>query len=115
VCGRGTIAAVGGTLLKSKDIGSKIGLRTLAVRGNGLMDECREVVIDCVSEEDVQLPKELECRSRNEFNVFHGKTKLKLVENAATDPLCQAFDGDPATGAGDGTASGLPDRRRGRD
>lgn len=115
VCGRGTIAAVGGTLLKSKDIGSKIGLRTLAVRGNGLMDECREVIIDCISEEDVQLPKEFECRSRNEFNVFHGKTKLKLVQNAAKDPLCQAFDGDPATDAGDGTASGLPDRRRGRD
>jgi hypothetical protein len=113
VCGAGTVAAVGGTFLKAKDIGSKIGLRTLAVRGNGSMDACRELVIDCVSEEDVQLPSEFECRSRNEFDVFHGKSELKLVENAADDPLCNAFEGYPATAAATaGSASGLPDKRR---
>jgi len=108
-CGPGTVAAVGGTFLKAKGIGSKIGLRTIAVRGGGGMDSCREVVIDCTSEEDVQLPTEFECRSRNEFDVFHGKSELKLVENPLDDPLCQAFDGYPATPAAeDGSASGLP-------
>jgi hypothetical protein len=112
-CGPGTVGAVGGTFLKAKGIGSKIGLRTMAVRGDGEymgMDTCREVVIDCVSEEDVQLPMEFECRSRNEFDLFHGKSELKLVENSADDPLCQAFDGYPPTpSSGDGGASGLPD------
>jgi len=112
MCGAGTVAAVGGTLLKAKGIGSKIGLRTLAVQGDGTMDECREIVIDCFSEKDVQLPTEFECRSRNEFNVYHGKSELKLVENAADDPLCNAFDGYPATDAGDGSASGLRSGRR---
>lgn len=107
VCGAGTVAAVGGTLLKAKDIGAKIGLRTLAVRGDGSMDECREIVIDCFSEQDVQVPTAFECRSRNEFDVFHGKSELKLVENAADDPLCNAFEGYPASDAGDGSASGL--------
>lgn len=109
LCGPGTIGAVGGTFLKAKGIGSKLGLRTLAVRGDGTMDTCREVVIDCISEEDVQLPKEFECRSRNEFDVYHGKSELKLVENSAADELCQAFDGYPATPSGDGSASGLRD------
>jgi hypothetical protein len=110
VCGAGTVAAVGGSFLKAKDIGSRIGLRTLAVQGDGSMDECREIVIDCFSEEDVQVPTEFECRSRNEFDVYHGKSELKLVENAADDPLCNAFDGYPPTPAGDGSASGLPDK-----
>jgi len=110
LCGPGTVGAVGGTLLKAKGIGSKIGLRTMAVRGDGVMDSCREVVIDCVSEEDVQLPSEFECLSRNEFDVFHGESELELVENAADDPLCQAFDGFPVTPAsGEGGASGLRD------
>jgi len=109
LCGPGTIGATGGTFMKAKGIGSKIGLRTMAVRGDGSMDLCREVVIDCVSEEDVQLPTEFECRSRNEFDDFHGKSELKLVENSLADPLCQAFDGSPATPAGDGSASGLRD------
>jgi hypothetical protein len=66
-------------------------------------------VIDCVSEEDVQLPTELECRSRNEFDVFHGESELELVQNPLDDPLCQAFDGYPVTPAAeDGSASGLP-------
>jgi hypothetical protein len=112
VCGAGTVAAVGGTFLKGDGIGSRIGLRTLAVQGDGSMDECREIVIDCFSEQDVQVPTELECRSRNEFDVYHGKSKLKLVENAADDPLCNAFDGYPATDAGDGSASGLRSGRR---
>ena len=109
LCGPGTLGAVGGSFLKAKGIGSKLGLRSMAVRGDGSMDSCREVVIDCVSEEDVQLPTEFECRSRNEFDVFHGKSEMKLVLNSADDPLCQAFDGYPATPAGDGTASGLRD------
>ena len=108
-CGPGTVGAVGGTFLKAKGIGSKLGLRTMAVRGDATMDTCREVVVDCVSEEDVQLPTEFECRSRNEFDTFHGKSEMKLVENSANDPLCQAFDGYPATPSGDGGASGLRD------
>jgi len=67
------------------------------------------VVIDCVSEEDVQLPTEFECRSRNEFDNFHGESELELVKNSVADPLCQAFDEFPATPAGDGRASGLRD------
>jgi len=111
MCGPGTVGATGGTFLKAKGIGSKLGLRTMAVRG----DDCREVVIDCISEEDVQLPTEFECRSRNELDVFHGKSVLKLVENSAEDPLCQAFDGFPPTpAAADGNASGLRGDRRGR-
>ena len=79
----------------------------MAVRGAGNMDTCREIVIDCVSEEDVQLPTEFECLSRNDFDVFHGESELELVLNSANDPLCQAFDGFPAIPAAAGGASGL--------
>ena len=123
-CGAGTVGAVGGTFLKAKGIGSKLGLRTMAVRGGGGMDTCREVIIDCTSEEDVQLPTEFKCLSRNEFDEFHGESELKLVEKPLEDPLCQAFDGFPATpSAEDGAASGLraaadddkPGKGRGRE
>jgi hypothetical protein len=110
-CGANSIAAVDGTLLKDKGVGSHLGLHSTCVRGGGELgdaDWCRDVVIDCISEEDVQLPVEFKCRSRNEFDVFHGESELKLVENAADDPLCNGFE-DPAAPPPDGSGrtSGL--------
>ncbi|MEA2079858.1 MAG: hypothetical protein U9P00_08380, partial [Pseudomonadota bacterium] len=85
-CGEGTIGLVDGTFLKQTEVGSHLGIQTIAGRGDGDLgggDWCRSVVLDCVSEEDVQVPREFKCRSRNEFDLFHGKSQLKLVENPA--------------------------------
>ena len=110
-CGTNTVAAVDGSFIKDKGIGSHLSLHISSVRGDGDLggeEWCRSVVIDCISEEDVQLPEEFKCRSRNEFDIFHGESELKLVENSATDPLCNAFeDLDGPVADGRGHASGL--------
>jgi hypothetical protein len=110
-CGTNTTGAVDGSFIKDKGIGSHLSLHTSSVRGDGYLggqDWCRGIVIDCISEEDVQLPREFVCRSRNEFDLFHGKSELKLVENSAADPLCSAFeDLDGPVADGRGHASGL--------
>jgi hypothetical protein len=110
-CGNNTVAAVDGSFIKQKGVGSHLSLHSISVRGGGDLgdaDWCRDIVIDCTSEEDVQLPREFKCRSRNEFDVFHGESELKLVENAATDPLCNRFeDLSGPVPNGDSRASGL--------
>lgn len=117
-CGPHTIALSDGTFLKAKGVGSHLGIQSLASRGDGDLggdDWCRSIVLDCISEEDVQVPQEFKCRSRNEFDVFHGESELKLVANPAADPLCNAFEDDlGASGAGRGSASGLRSNRGGR-
>lgn len=118
-CGPNTIALSDGTFLKAKGIGSHLGIQSLSSRGDGELggqDWCRSIDLECISEEDVQVPKEFKCRSRNEFDVYHGASELKLVENPAADPLCNAFEdlagGDVNT---QGYASGLRTMRGGRD
>jgi len=117
-CGPHTIALTDGTFLKAKGIGSHLGIQSLASRGDGDLggeEWCRSIDLECISEEDVQVPKEFKCRSRNEFDVYHGESQLKLVENPAADPLCNAFeDTVAATGPGRGNASGLRSNRGGR-
>lgn len=118
-CGPKTIALSDGTFLKAKGIGSHLGIQSMASRGDGELggeDWCRSVVLDCISEEDVQVPKEFKCRSRNEFDLYHGESQLKLVENPAADPLCNAFEEDAGAGnPGQTRASGLRVVRGGRD
>jgi hypothetical protein len=120
-CGTNTVGAVDGSFITDLGIGSHLSLHTSSVRGDGYLggeEWCRSIVVDCISEEDVQLPTEFKCRSRNEFDVFHGESELKLVENSATDPLCNAFeDLDGPVADGQGRASGLKSKRdrRGRD
>lgn len=109
-CGPDTLTAVDGTLLKARAMGAHVGLRSVAVQGDGTLggeDTCRDVIIDCTSEEDVQTPREFECRSRNEFDVFHGESELKLVQNAAEDPLCTNFGELPDRVPDNSAASGL--------
>lgn len=110
-CGTGTVGLVDGSFIKQTGVGSHLGVITYAARGDGNFggeDWCRSVVLDCVSEEDVHVPTEFKCYSRNEFDVFHGETELKQVENPAADPLCNAFEtADGDAGGGQGYASGL--------
>ena len=110
-CGSNTVAAVDGSFIVQVGEGSHISLHTSSVRGDGELggeEWCRSVILDCVSEEDSQLPREFKCRSRNEFDVFHGESELKLVENSADDRRCNAFEdlADPVA-EGRGRASGL--------
>ena len=114
-CGAKTIALSDGTFMKAKGIGSHLGIQSYASRGDGELggdDWCRSIDIDCISEEDVQVPTKFECRSRNEFDVYHGESKLRLVQNPAADPLCNAFE-DTLGGASPerGSASGLRSKR----
>ncbi len=118
-CGTNTVGAVDGSFIADLGIGSHLSLHTSSVRGDGYLggeEWCRSIVVDCISEEDVQLPTEFKCRSRNEFDVFHGESELKLVENSAADPLCNAFeDLDGPVADGKGHASGLKASRGERD
>lgn len=118
-CGEGTVGLVDGALLKQSGVGSHLGLISYATRGDGGFggeDWCRSVVVDCISEDDVQVPTEFECRSRNEFDVFHGESELELVENPGADPLCNAFEDTVAAEEGrQGYASGLNTRRGGHE
>jgi hypothetical protein len=118
-CGNNTVAAVDGSFIIEVGVGSHISLHSSSVRGDGELggeEWCRSVIIDCVSEEDAQLPGAFKCRSRNEFDIFHGESELKLVKNSANDPLCNAFeDLDSPAAQGRGRASGLNLTRGGRD
>ena len=118
-CGTNTVGAVDGSFIKDKGVGSHLSLHTSSVRGDGYLggeDWCRSIIIDCTSEDDVQLPKEFKCRSRNEFDLFHGESELKLVMDPTADPLCNAFeDLDGPAADGRGHASGLNLGRGGRD
>jgi hypothetical protein len=119
VCWPNTIGLADGAFLKAKGVGSHLALHSMTGRGDGELggeDWCRSIVIDCISEEDVQVPKEFKCRSRNEFDLFHGKSQLKLVENPAEDPLCNAFEATGEISAPGGVrASGLDFQQGERD
>jgi len=120
-CGRGSNAALVGVLVETDTLGSHLGLRSTQSRGEGRFggdDHCRSVSIECYSEEISLTPTEWICESRNEFDVYHGHSTLKLIaiDTAADDPLCGVFeDKDDFEHSNEevaGRASGFPASHR---
>lgn len=103
-CGDHTMVAVDGTVIVAKftftttgQMGAHMGLRATASKGNGMMggaEWCRSYEVDCTTWQTHQVPEEWQCQSRNEWDVYHGASKLTKV-SVDTDPLCSFFqDGE---------------------
>ncbi|SFE02137.1 hypothetical protein [Nitrosomonas sp. Nm166] len=82
----------------SKDTGAHLGLLAKWVRGNGNHDFARSVTLDCTTSEVSSAPKTWHCESRNEFNVYHGFSKLTWVDETK-DPACSIFQNGKGRGA----------------
>jgi hypothetical protein len=124
-CGKGTNAALVGVLTEINTVGGHLGLYSAQSRGKERFnsdDSCRSVSIECFSEEQTLTPTEWTCQSRNEFDVYHGYSKLTLVavDAAPDDPLCGVFEDkdtfEDSNEGGSRVASGMraPGNRRDR-
>jgi hypothetical protein len=120
-CGGDTMLATTGTVVTAKPsdhgkttgpVGAHMGLEVHASRGDGYFfgkDFCRSMEVDCTSDEISATPEEWTCESRNEFDVYHGISKLTKVDEKK-DPRCSIFEEgvkhpQTPTGGG-GSASG---------
>lgn len=120
VCGPQTMATVTGTIVKATPgagapanngpTGSHLGMRTHSVRVGpaavGIF--CKEVTLECSSEERSATPLTWICFSRNEWDVTHLAPSTLTQVDATLDPLCSIFqDGTflqtpPLTGGASG-------------
>lgn len=87
-CGFNTMLATTGTVVTAEREGAHIGLTAHASRAN---DSCRSITIDCTTDENKAIPEVWTCFSRNEFDVFHGLSKLSRVDETK-DPRCSFFE-----------------------
>jgi hypothetical protein len=95
-CGEGTNAPLNGVLIET-DLGSHLGLYSAQSRGGEKFDgndHCRSVSIECYTQEVSITPNTWYCQSRNEFDVYHGASRLELVaiDTAPDDPVCGVFE-----------------------
>ncbi|MEN8176996.1 MAG: hypothetical protein ABFS39_00060 [Pseudomonadota bacterium] len=96
-CGEDTNSALVGVLVFKAGTGSTLGIYSPQSRGKEKFnadDVCRSVTIECYSNEVSKTPAEWTCQSRNEFDVYHGESKLELIaiDVAPDDPLCGVFE-----------------------
>jgi hypothetical protein len=92
-CGGNTMTAVTGTVVTAKQEGAHMGLVAHFSRGTGQFfgsDSCRSITFDCTTKEDNPAPDSWECHSRNEFDVYHGLSTLRKVDETQ-DPRCSIF------------------------
>jgi hypothetical protein len=118
VCGPQTMATVTGTVVKATPgaggaanngpTGSHLGMRTHSVRvATGVGIFCKEVTLDCSSEEKSATPLTWICFSRNEWDVTHVAPSTLTQVDATTDPLCSIFQDSLQTPPLTAGASGL--------
>ncbi|MFY9976309.1 MAG: hypothetical protein WAK53_18805 [Chromatiaceae bacterium] len=105
-CGEGTTPMVRGTIIADEVEGvAHMGIYTIAVRGNGDSETCRTVNWRCSAPSPERAPDTWFCDSRNEFDVYHGKSTLTKVPDLTADPLCGAFE-EGLSSPSDATSSG---------
>lgn len=93
----GSVVTAAKTAATTGPTGSHMGLHSKLVRGDGVSDFARPVTVECTSEEVSATPTTWSCQSRNEFDVYHGFSKLSRVDEG-TDPACSVFeDGEAGT------------------
>ena len=107
-CGEGTTPMVRGTIIADEVEGvAHMGIYTIAVRGSGGSETCRTVNWRCSAPLPERAPDTWDCDSRNEFDVYHGKSTLTKIPDLAADPLCGVFEAglsSPAGAVSSGTA-----------
>jgi hypothetical protein len=107
-CGEGTAPMVRGTIIADEVQGvAHMGIYTIAVRGSGGSETCRTVNWRCSAPSPVRAPDTWDCDSRNEFDVYHGKSTLTKVPDLTADPLCGVFEAglsSPSDATSSGTA-----------
>ena len=104
VCGPQTMATVTGTVVRATlgaggsataPMGSHLGLRTHSVRvavpPSTVGIFCKEVTLECSSEEKIATPLTWTCFSRNEWDVTHTAPSTLTLVDATMDPLCSFF------------------------
>ena len=120
-----TMAAAHGTVVVAEKngnpetSGAHMGLQVDSVRGDGIsFDFCRPYQLDCTSDESSPTPGTWFCESRNEFDVYHGASTLKLIDPLQFD-RCSTFEDSPgdtgganlnALEAGEISGPGLPNQ-----
>ncbi len=120
-CGRGTNSALVGVLTFQETVGAHLGIYSPQSRGKekfNAEDSCRSVSIECYTDEASTTPAEWTCQSRNEFDAYHGESKLELIalDTAPDDPLCGVFEDkdtfEDSNEKNSGVASGMQARDR---
>lgn len=71
--------------------GAHLGLLAKWVRGDGANDFARSVTVECTTDEISSTPDTWTCESRNEFDVYHGFSKLTKVDETR-DEACSTFE-----------------------
>lgn len=82
---------VTGTVVVAEHTGAHMGFHTQSVRGVGGVDFARTLTLDCTTTEDDPTPSAWTCHSRNEFDAYHGVSKLTQVDETK-DPRCSFFE-----------------------
>ncbi len=84
----GTTGTTGATAGSTE---AHLGLLAKWVRGDGKTDFVRSVTVDCTTDEVSSTPNTWTCESRNEFDVYHGFSKLTKVDETK-DQACNTFE-----------------------
>ncbi len=109
-CGGNTMAAVTGTVVTAKGGGAHMGVVAHFSRATGGVEFCRSFTFDCTTEEDGPAPDNWRCHSRNEWNVFHGASTLRRVDETQ-DPRCSIFENGSVTQTHAQAQRYVPDQR----
>jgi hypothetical protein len=87
-----TSGTTGTTGTNTGSTGAHLGLLAKWVRGDGqTADFVRSVTVDCTSDEASSTPNTWTCESRNEFDIYHGSSRLTKVDETQ-DQACNAFE-----------------------
>lgn len=90
----GSVVTAAKTSATTGPTGSHMGLHSKFVRGDGVFggfDFARPVTVECTSEEVSDTPTTWSCQSRNDFDFYHGFSKLTRVDETK-DPACSTFE-----------------------
>lgn len=90
----GSVVTAAKTSATTGPTGSHMGLHSKFVRGDGVFggfDFGRPVTVECTSEEVSATPTTWSCQSRNEFDIYHGFSKLTRVDETK-DLACSTFE-----------------------
>jgi hypothetical protein len=87
----GSVVTAAKTSTTAGPSGAHMGLHSKFVRGDGAVDFARPVTVECTTDEVSATPATWTCQSRNDFDVYHGFSKLTRSDET-NDPACSIFE-----------------------
>ena len=87
----GSVVTADKTSTTARPTGAHMGIHSKFVRGDGASDFARPVTLECTTDEVSATPTRWSCQSRNEFDIYHGFSKLTRVDETQ-DPACSIFE-----------------------